>query len=177
MITIEKNHNFLTMEDINSQIYRARAVILNDNDEILMGYCGGIYQFPGGHVEQDETISEGLIREVKEETGIEIAQKEYIPFYKIKYLNKDYPEKNINRCTEFLYFLIKCNEPYNMENTNFDQYEKDNNFELKYIKIEEIIPILNEDLNKEEKLNIIYSEIISVIQELLENKDEILNIN
>ena len=44
--------------EINKYVYRARGVIINSKSEILMGYLGGIYQFPGGHLEGTETLGE-----------------------------------------------------------------------------------------------------------------------
>ena len=44
--------------------------MINSKDEILMGYCHNTYQFPGGHLDENETLEECLIREVKEEMGI-----------------------------------------------------------------------------------------------------------
>ena len=83
MKTIIHNKDNLKQEDINLKIYRSRAVIINSNNEILLGYLGGTYQFPGGHLEGNETIEECLVREVKEETGIDITGKFSKPFYKI----------------------------------------------------------------------------------------------
>ena len=40
------------------------------------GYEDGNYCFPGGHVEKGEPISKAMIREAKEEIGIEIKEKD-----------------------------------------------------------------------------------------------------
>ncbi|UVI37526.1 NUDIX hydrolase [Brevibacterium spongiae] len=52
------------------------AVIVNDDDEILLSWFNGgrdrahaIWTLPGGGIEFFETIEEGTIREIKEETG------------------------------------------------------------------------------------------------------------
>lgn len=59
----------------------AKAVIVNKKGEILIlreaaGYADGTnagkYHVPGGRLEKGETYWEGLAREVKEETGLEI---------------------------------------------------------------------------------------------------------
>ena len=44
--------------------------IINSNNEILLGYSYHDYQFPGGHVEDGESLIEAMNRELLEETGI-----------------------------------------------------------------------------------------------------------
>jgi 8-oxo-dGTP pyrophosphatase MutT (NUDIX family) len=46
-----------------------RAVIMKNNHILLVQSNRGDFKFPGGGVEKNETQEEGLIREVKEETG------------------------------------------------------------------------------------------------------------
>ena len=78
--------------DIDEKTTRARAIIVNSNKEVLMCYSNGRnhYEFPGGHLEFGENLIEGLKRELLEETGIEIAKENAIPFYSIKYYCKNY---------------------------------------------------------------------------------------
>ena len=64
------NKNNLELKDINEFVYRPRAIIINSNNEILLGVCNNTYQFPGGFLEDNETLIEGLKREILEETGI-----------------------------------------------------------------------------------------------------------
>ncbi len=55
------------------------AVIVNDQGEILIdrrkqeGLLGGLWEFPGGKVEPNETIETCIQREIQEELGIEIG--------------------------------------------------------------------------------------------------------
>ena len=99
------NPDNLTKEDIEEVVVRTKAIIVNSNNEILLGYCHKTYQFPGGHLEENESLNSGLIREVKEETGITLTGK-LEPFFAIKYFLKDYPVLGNNRSIEIYYFLI-----------------------------------------------------------------------
>ncbi|RRJ65184.1 NUDIX hydrolase [Paenibacillus oralis] len=51
----------------------AAAVVLNDNHEILLIYGPKRgWEIPGGRVEEGESLSSAVVRETKEETGIDI---------------------------------------------------------------------------------------------------------
>ncbi len=51
----------------------AGGIVKNAKSEILMIHRFGRWDFPKGHLEEDETISQGAVREVMEETGIDSA--------------------------------------------------------------------------------------------------------
>ena len=57
-------------------------LILRDGASILMGvrkntgFCDGMYHLPAGHLEDEETICAGAIREAKEELGIDIHPRD-----------------------------------------------------------------------------------------------------
>jgi 8-oxo-dGTP diphosphatase len=59
-------------------IHVAVAVIINEEKKILIAqrpahkYAGGLWEFPGGKVEEHETILQALRREIHEEIGLEI---------------------------------------------------------------------------------------------------------
>ncbi|MEM7554472.1 MAG: 8-oxo-dGTP diphosphatase MutT [Cyanobacteria bacterium P01_A01_bin.84] len=60
------------------------AVIRNEQGQILIdrrlqeGEMGGLWEFPGGKIEANETIEECIKREIKEEIGINIEIGEYL---------------------------------------------------------------------------------------------------
>ncbi len=73
------------------------AVIKDDSGKILITQRnlkksqGGLWEFPGGKIEPNETKEQAIIREIKEELTIDINVKNYID-EKIF----TYPEKDIN---------------------------------------------------------------------------------
>jgi len=59
------------------------AFILNDKGELLVERrknepAKGTLDLPGGFTDNDETGEEGVIREIKEETGLDVVKAEYV---------------------------------------------------------------------------------------------------
>lgn len=48
------------------------AVILKEKQVLIVQQASGFYNFPKGHMEKGETEEEAVIREVKEETNLDI---------------------------------------------------------------------------------------------------------
>lgn len=60
-------------------IFTNMCMIYDNNGNVLVqnrikSWCG--YAFPGGHVEMEESIVDSVVREIKEETGLDIAKLE-----------------------------------------------------------------------------------------------------
>ena len=63
------------------------AIIFNEDKVLVVKQTSGFYGFPKGHVEIGETEKETAIREVKEETGLDIkiiSDKRYTQSYIVK---------------------------------------------------------------------------------------------
>src|SRR3990167_5073703 len=81
-----------TMKNLNVVV----GILFNENNDVLIALRPphvvqpGVWEFPGGKVELNETLENALIREFHEEIGIEITHSEF--FLEIK---KEFPEKNI----------------------------------------------------------------------------------
>ena len=162
------NKNNLELKDINEFVYRPRAIIINSNNEILLGFCNHTYQFPGGFLEDNETLIEGLKREILEETGILLNDKEIIKqICTIEYLNKNYPRKDNNRLTKFSYYYVVTDKKVNLNNTNYDEWEKKNNFKLKYVFISDFEKVLNETINDNQMNKMIYKDMMLVFYLLM----------
>ena len=138
-------------KDINKVITRAKVLLINSKNEITLSFSDNVYHFVGGHVEENETLSEALIREVKEETGIILPNNDYKPFFKITQIFKDYPSIDKTNKYEYYYFVIETDEVPNLNNINLTEEEINENFELRTFHLDEIESVLADTLSWGEK--------------------------
>lgn len=167
------NKDNLTKEDITETVVRVKMLLVNSKNEVLLGFCHNTYQFPGGHQEDGETLIDCVIREVKEETGIELTLDEAEPFFVIRHYSKNYHDSGENRCSEIYYFEIKTDEEYDLSKADYTENEKDGQFELRYIDLDKVEEVLNESISWNEKNAVIVPEMIAVFNNYkdLKNKD------
>ncbi|HAY94122.1 8-oxo-dGTP diphosphatase MutT [Shewanella sp.] len=91
---------------MTKRIHVAVGIITNSAGEILLAkrpdhlHQGGKWEFPGGKVETGETVTQALIRELKEEVALDVTDSQ--PFMALSF---DYPDKqvllDIHSVTEF----------------------------------------------------------------------------
>ena len=166
MKKITYNNDNLKEEDINRVVRRAKMILINSNDEILIAYSNKNYQLIGGHVEDNETFDECIVREIKEETGIDIPLEKREPFYVITYMNKDYPNKGDNSKYIANYYSIKSDIKPNLSKINLTEEEKEGNFELRYIHKDKVLEELNNSLKTCTRKNVV-KDTIKVVKEYL----------
>jgi len=93
----------------------AKVILIDDDDKVLflkrsdyMEKFAGDWDLPGGHLKQNESLFDGLSREVKEETGLIVKNPKLVEiqanlhFFCAKY-NAD-PIKISHEHTEFKFF-------------------------------------------------------------------------
>ena len=148
-------------KDVDEEVVRVKALIINFKDEILMGYAHKLYQFPGGHVENGEDMLLALQREIKEETGISLKLQNITPFAcNIRYF-KDYRKTGKNRKNYIYYYEIKTDLNPDLSKTNYTTDEVEGEFELRYIKVDNIEDAINENAK-------VYANSLGIETEMIE---------
>ncbi|CAH1543058.1 8-oxo-dGTP diphosphatase [Vibrio jasicida] len=97
------------------RIHIVAAIIFNqDRSRIFITkrpddkHKGGFWEFPGGKVEQNETVEQAMIRELEEEIGITVTEQALF-----EHLEYDYPDKSLK--FDFMTVSQFNNQPYGRE--------------------------------------------------------------
>lgn len=111
------------------------AVIINESNEIMVATrahepAKGTYDLPGGFVDMDETAEEAVIREVKEETGLQVLSVRYLFSIPNLYVYSGFEVE-----TTDLFFLCKVEK-------NIQFAAHDDVAELKFLPISDLNPSL-----------------------------------
>lgn len=146
-------------------VTRTKGLIINSNNEITLGYSHKTYQFPGGHLENNETLEECLLRKIEEETGIKLIDAKLKPFEKITYYNKNYHETGKNRENDIYYYIIKTDAKFDMNNSRLDESEKEGNYIPKTFPIKNIEQILIDSIPDNPINEVIVEEMLDILKE------------
>lgn len=143
------NEDNLTLNDVNRVTRRAKLIVENNNDEILICHMGIKYFLIGGHIDNDESDEQCLTREVAEESGVTLDFSNILPIASSNYINKDYPKNGDITYSNTNYYAIKYDLVPNIEMQNLTEEEKKENFKLMYIPKNEVINFLenNKEIN------------------------------
>lgn len=153
LLGIEK----LNKQEINIKYREAvRAVIIQDHKILLIHSNLGDYKFPGGGLEKNESHTNGLLREVAEETGyINCTVKERMGVV----IERHIDEYDDNFYFEMIsyYYLCELNNSKKIAQ-QLDDYEAAQEFIPKWLTIDEAIKQNENVLDQSEKKRWIHRE-------------------
>ena len=119
---------------------KVRAIIKTEDDKFLIANYGGVLMFPGGKLEDGEYLVPAILRELKEEIGVEYSVTDIEPLTAFKQFQPNYPTREgkiVDRTINTFYFIV----PYkgiNIEAAKLSEKEKTGNFKLEFLTEEEI---------------------------------------
>ena len=101
------------MSDAKKSLEVSAALIFRDGKLLVTqrhnhSHLGGLWEFPGGKREAGETFEQCLVREIREELGVEIATGELF-----EEISHDYPEKSVH--LKFFICQLISGEPQSLD--------------------------------------------------------------
>ncbi len=116
--------------------YSVRGIIMRDGKLAMQCSKDGEYKIPGGGQEEGESISETLIREIKEETGLQVRKDTIQELGEIIELRKDlFKETQKYICHSLFYY---CEVDDTQEELKLTASEVAKGYELKWATPEEV---------------------------------------
>ena len=152
--------------NINEHNIKARAILINDTNELLIGNYGGTYLLPGGSINSNENILNGLIRELKEETGIDYKEEELINLCHLDYYQKNYPKRNgtIKNRLITTHYYIGTYKGISISNQTLSESEQKDNFKLELIPLEKLETIILNNKNNNPRNIYFQKELLTIIE-------------
>ncbi len=150
MRTVVINDDYLGDSDVDYSVTRAKGIIINNENKVILAHNNGTFQFPGGHVEEGEDEKECLIREVREEVGIENFHVED-PFLKIITYDSHYFNTGSVVLNTIYYYKVTTNEQPDEEKTKYDLVEASTPFKLFYVDLDKLDDFLDSEIENFDK--------------------------
>lgn len=108
-----------------------------DKIALVFAKNDGYFKFPGGGIHKDENITDALIREVSEETGLSVIPESVVEYGVVpRFQRSNYLADTIFDQESFYYF---CKVGDGTHQQNLDAYEAEAGFELQVVTIEQAI--------------------------------------
>ena len=116
----------------------ARSIIIRDHKAAMIHSLKyNYYKFPGGGIEAGEDHITALQREVKEETGLTVIPGSISEFGNVLRMQKGNEGPDVIFVQENFYYI--CEVENTVGEQELDPYEKEAEFELSFVTIEEAI--------------------------------------
>lgn len=163
------NIDNLKDEEVNEVNKKSRLIVINSEGKILVAKYAGVYLLPGGKNEQEEDSTSGLIRELKEEAGIEISGEKIEFLLKAKMYAKNYQKVGtsdlVNRLSITNYYYLFSDKKVVEENIKLDVNEQKYGFDLEYIDLEELIKLVTNSDSVNPRKKYFDEELLKVLEE------------
>ncbi len=158
------NENNLELEEIQEFNSKVRALLIDNDNNILIAYYGKTILLPGGSIDLNETVEDAIIRELKEEMGMDYSKDELTYLNTLKYYQKDYPKRNggfKNRLITTHYYV---GEYRGISKQSLTEKEQKDNFRLKLVPIDILEELVLNNQNNNPRNIYFVKELIAILE-------------
>lgn len=142
--------NTITCKDVEGNKYEipvdelawrpsAYGIVIKDGNVLMSKQFGDMYDLPGGGVDLGETLEAAVIREVKEETGIDVAEPKNIGVQNSFFHSAHGNKKSYQSIMLYYVCTFQGGE---LSTDGFDEYEQE------YAEMAEWVPLSSIDTIK-----------------------------
>ena len=167
------NEDNLQFEEIQESSSKVRAILIDGDSHILIAHYGNVILLPGGKVDDGETISEAVTRELSEELGQKYNSDELEFFMTLNYFQKDYPKRDgisQNRLVQTHYF-VGLYKGIKKDSRKLTEKEQKGNFRLELVSLEDLENMILKNVNNNPR-NIYFQKELLIILACYKNKKQ-----
>lgn len=159
------NESDLKDNEIDEIKTKVRALLIDENYNILIAYYHDVILLPGGKVGKDEDILKAIIRELFEEIGQVYTEEELDYLGVLNYYQKAYPKKNGEYSNRIVrtYYYIGNYKGINSNNQKLSENEMKSDFRLELVPLKQLENIVLNNKNDNFRNKYYQKEMVEIL--------------
>lgn len=165
------NDKNLELSDIHQIKSKVRAILLDNDSNVLIAYYGGVILFPGGSIDNGESSDIAVVRELHEEIGIIYDASELKYLNTILHYQDNYPCENgdlINRLITTHYYVGEF-KGIMRHNQKLTINEQTYNFRLDIVPLDQLKDLVLNNITDNPRNRFFIEEIVAILIEYYNN--------
>ena len=162
LIINEDNLNVNDLQDFSTKV---RAILIDENNQILVANYGNVILLPGGKVDEDETNLMAITRELNEEIGQNYSSEELEFFTTLNFYQKNYPKRDgtfRNRLVRTDYF-VGSYKKIKLDKQKLTEKEQKSNFRLELVSLEDLENMILKNKNNNPRNVYFQQELLTIL--------------
>ena len=158
------DYNLLS-NDIKECNFKVRALLIDEERRVLVANYGGVFLFPGGGIDKNETMKDAIVRELKEETGTLYREEDLTFLTELNFFQKNYTNRNgsiLNRLVKTYYFTGTY-KSVDLQVQHLTEKEKRDGFKLELIPLRRLKELILENQNDNPRNIYFQREMLEII--------------